>query len=105
MECVASTVHTTSERGVSSITTADAQTSAASSRLNWRPRRFQWTRSLRRKTKSDFCSCAITFQTRSTTHHHVAYSPGYRRIANTRSTCLALSYSLPPYSLERVEMF
>jgi hypothetical protein len=31
---VASTLHTTSEHGVSSITTADAHTSAASSRLN-----------------------------------------------------------------------
>jgi len=29
---------------VSSITTADAHTSAASSRLNWRPCRFKWTR-------------------------------------------------------------
>ena len=36
-EWVASTLHTTSEHGVSSITTADAHTSAASSRLNWRP--------------------------------------------------------------------
>ena len=34
MEWVASTPHTTSEHGVSSITTADAYTSAASSRLN-----------------------------------------------------------------------
>jgi len=34
MERVASTLHTTSEHGVSSITTADAHTSAASSRLN-----------------------------------------------------------------------
>ena len=34
---VASTLHTTSEHGVSSTTTADAHTSAASSRLNWRP--------------------------------------------------------------------
>jgi len=33
----ASTLHTTSEHGVSSITTADAHTSAASSWLNWRP--------------------------------------------------------------------
>jgi len=31
---VASTLHTTSEHGVSSITTADAHTSAASIRLN-----------------------------------------------------------------------
>jgi len=34
MEWVASTVHTTSVHGVSSITTADAHTSVASSRLN-----------------------------------------------------------------------
>jgi hypothetical protein len=54
MEWVASTLHTTSEHGVSSITTVDAHTSAASSRLNWRPRRFKWTRPFRRKTKSGF---------------------------------------------------
>jgi len=36
-EWVGSTLHTTSEHDVSSITTADAHTSAASSRLNWRP--------------------------------------------------------------------
>ena len=61
----ASTLHTTSEHGVSSITTADAHTPAASSRLNWRPCQFKWTRPFRRKTKSGFCACAITFQTRS----------------------------------------
>jgi len=37
MEWISSTLYTTSERGVSSITTADAHTSAASSRLNWHP--------------------------------------------------------------------
>jgi len=63
MEWVASTLHTTSEHVVSSINTADAHTSAASSWLNWRPRRFKWTRPFRRKTKSAFCACAITFQT------------------------------------------
>jgi hypothetical protein len=66
MEWVASTLHTTSEHDVSSITTADAHTSAAGSRLNWRPRRFKWTRPFRRKTKSGFCACSITFQTQST---------------------------------------
>jgi len=66
VEWVASTLHTTSEHGVSSITTADAHTSASSSRLNWRPRRFKWTRPFRRKTKSGFCACAITFQLAST---------------------------------------
>ena len=62
MEWVASTLHTTSEHGVSSITAADAHTSAASSRLNWRLRRFKWTRPFRRKTKCGFCACAITFE-------------------------------------------
>jgi len=70
MEWVASTLNTTSERGVSSITTAGAHASAANSRLNWRPRRFKWTRPFRRKTKSGFCACAITFQTHSTFLHH-----------------------------------
>jgi len=50
MEWIASTLHTTSEHCVSSITTADAHTSAACSRLNWRPpRRFKWTRPFRSK--------------------------------------------------------
>jgi hypothetical protein len=71
MEWVARTRHTTSERGVSSITTADSHNSAASSRLNCRPRRFKWTRPFRRKTKSGFCACAITFQTQSTNTEHV----------------------------------
>jgi len=62
MEWVASTLHTTSEHFVSSITTADAHSSAASSQLNWRSRRFKWTRPFRRKTKSSFCACAITFR-------------------------------------------
>jgi hypothetical protein len=42
--------YTTSEQGASS----NAHTSAACSRLNWRPRRFKWTRPFRRKTKSGF---------------------------------------------------
>jgi len=55
--------HATSERGVSSITQADAHTSAASSRLNWRPHCFKWTCPFRGKTNSSFCACAITFRT------------------------------------------
>ena len=51
MEWVTSTRHITSQHDVSSITTADTHTSAASSRLNWRPHRFKWTRPFRRKTK------------------------------------------------------
>ena len=37
MECVASTLLTTSEHGLFSITTAEPHSSAASSRLNWHP--------------------------------------------------------------------
>ena len=55
--------HATSECGLSSITKADAHTSAASSQLNWRPHRFEWTRPFLGKTKSGFCACAITFLT------------------------------------------
>jgi len=66
MKWVASTLHTTSEHGVSSITTADSHTLGASSWLNWHPRRFKWTFPFCRKTKSGFCTCAITFQTQST---------------------------------------
>jgi len=69
MEWVASTLHTTSEHRVSSITNADAHNSAASSRLNLRPRRLKWTRPFRRKTKCGFCACSTTFQTRSATHY------------------------------------
>ena len=73
VEWVASTLHTTSEHGVSSITTADAHNSAASSRLNWRPRRFKWTRPFRWKTKSGFCACAIMFQTCCTSATQTLY--------------------------------
>jgi len=66
MEWVASTLYTTSEHGVASITTADAHTSAATSRLNWCPLRFNWTRPFRERTKSGVCACAITFETQST---------------------------------------
>ena len=63
MQWVASTLHTTSEHGVSSITTADAHTSAVSSRLNWRPPAdLNGLVLFARKTKFCFCACAITFQ-------------------------------------------
>jgi hypothetical protein len=66
MEWVASTLHTTSEHGVSSITTTDTHTSAAISWKNLCPRQFKWTRPFRQKKKSGFCACAITFQKQST---------------------------------------
>jgi hypothetical protein len=69
MEWVTSKHHMTAEhRRARTVQTlhADVHSSPASSRLNWRPRRFKWTRPLRRRTKCDFCICAITFQTQST---------------------------------------
>jgi len=68
MEWIASTLHTTLEHGASSIITTDAHTSAASSQLNWHPCLFKWSHPFHRKTKSGFCACAITFQTKSTKH-------------------------------------
>jgi hypothetical protein len=53
-------------------TTADAPVSAASVRLNCRPRRFKRTRPFRRKKNSGFCACVITFQTQSTLLIHSA---------------------------------
>jgi hypothetical protein len=87
MEWVASTLHTTLEHDVCSITTADAHTSAASSRLNWHPRRFKWTRPFRRKTKSGFCACAITFQLASTCRLYQTLST-----SSSRATCRHCSY-------------
>ena len=71
MEWVASTLHTTSEHGVSSIntiTTADAHTSTTCSRLNWRPRadlnglvRFAERRNLRCAIKFELASTSVVF--------------------------------------------
>ena len=38
----------------------------ASTRLNWHPRRYKWTRPFRWKSESGFCACAITFHLHST---------------------------------------
>jgi len=72
MEWVANTLLTTSQHGVSSNTNITTAYSAASSRLNWRPLRFKWARPFRRKTKSGFCACAITFQTQPTVRYRLA---------------------------------
>jgi hypothetical protein len=69
MEWVTSKRHMTAEhrlaRAVQTLQ-SDVHSSPASSRPNWRPCRFKWTHPFRRKTKSGFCACAITFQTQST---------------------------------------
>ena len=69
MQWVASTLHTTSEHGVSSITTADAHTSGCQQSTELTPPHWADLNGLvrfARKTKSGLCACAITFQTQST---------------------------------------
>ena len=44
----------------------DLHSKKASTRLNWHPRRYKWTRPFRWKTESGFCACAITFRFHST---------------------------------------
>jgi len=70
MEWVASTLHTTSEHGVSSITTADRRPRLRVVDWTDAPCRIKWTRPFRRKTKSGFCECAITFQLTSNIRCH-----------------------------------
>jgi hypothetical protein len=71
MEWVAGTLHTTSEHGVSSITTADAHTSAASSPCRFAERRIlvsarvpsHFKRSLRfGKSTNRFCNVYDTWK-------------------------------------------
>ena len=88
MQLVASTLHTTSEHGVSSITTADAHTSAASSRLNWRPiGRFKWTRPFRTKDEIWFLRVC----------HHIStglylFAAMYRRRSQSISCLLSITW-------------
>jgi hypothetical protein len=68
MEWVTSKRHVTAEhRHAQAVQTLqdDVHSSPASSRSNWCPRRFKWTRPFCRMTKSGFCECAITFKTQS----------------------------------------
>jgi hypothetical protein len=85
MEWVATTLHTTLEHSVSSITTADVHTSAASSRLNWSPCRFKWTLPFHRKMKSGFCSCTLVY-------HHISKAVYLQLYSELR---LKLGYSRP----------
>jgi hypothetical protein len=92
MEWVTSKHHMTAEHRLAwAVQTlqADVHSSPASSRLNWRPRRFKWTRPFRGKTKSCFCACAITFQTQSNSRF-----PQVRERANKKNL-LRHVYSLP----------
>jgi len=67
MQWVASTLHTTSEHVYPAL--LPLMRTPRLPVVDWTdaPRRFKWTRSFPRKTKSGFCACAITFQTQSNT--------------------------------------
>ena len=52
-----------------------------------RPCRFKWTRPFRRKTKSGFCACAITFQLASTSSHGIRPHKILILITRTGSVC------------------
>jgi len=44
----------------------DLHSKKASTRLNWHPSWYKWTRPFRWKTESGFCACDITFRLHST---------------------------------------
>jgi hypothetical protein len=95
MEWVTSKCHMTAEhRFARAIQTlqADVHSSPASSRVNWRPCRFKWTRPFRLKTKSGFCACAITFQTQSTTAESFkeVHNPLSEKVIYVTAYCLIL---------------
>ena len=100
--------HATSERGVSSITKADAHTSAAGSRLNWRPHRFEWTRPFRGKTKSGFCACAITFRTNYTACSSLVYTTLHQQLKKFSTLTLIIScltLRIPCYLFKESQTF
>jgi len=89
MERVASTLHTTSEHGVSSITTADTHTSAASSRLNWQPSadlnglvRFAERRNL------GFCVCVCHHISNAVYHRHLRKRKQIRKQTDRKLVCI-----------------
>ena len=86
MEWVASTLHTTSEHGVSSITTADAHTSAPISRLNWRSP-ADWNGLVRFTERLNLISaCVPSHFKRSLRHRHVGPDRKQARCLRRRSS-------------------
>ena len=49
---------------------ADPHSKKASTRMNWHPRRYKWTRPFHWKTESGFCACAVTIRFHSTFYLH-----------------------------------
>ena len=100
MKLVASTLHTTSQHGVSSITTADAHTSAASSRLNWRSRRSKWTRPFRRKTKFFLRVC---HHISTGLYNHVTEGGGGAKVSKVISKVSVLEVNAVFHIMNRVK--
>jgi len=69
----------------------DAHSSAASSRLNWLPLRFKWTRPFRCKTWYGVCACAITFQTQNTSQRTLSLNSTNQSLHEEVRNGLALS--------------
>jgi len=65
------------------------------------PRRFKWTRPFRRKTKSGFCACAITFQTQSTKYYECV-SVFLPYLSRKQSACAVLYGHLWPVPLYHI---
>ena len=81
---------------------ADPHSSTVSSLLNWRPHRFKWTRPFRRKTKSGFCACAITFRTSCT---DVLEKNSYSRPYFCNSPRIWRPSVSPKYCLLRIRIY
>jgi len=100
MQWVANTLHTISEHGVSNIST-DAHTSAAGSRLNWRPSAdLNGLARFARKTKYGFCACDITFQLVPNTDY-IRAVPEAEFYRSNVTTGVSLQNSSIPYSVLR----
>jgi len=92
MEWVPSTLHTTSQHGVPALLPLIRTPRLPVVDWTDAPRWFKWICSFRRKKKSGFCVCAITFQLAST------YLPTY--LPTCQSACLTSFFpSFPPLAL------
>jgi len=79
---------------------ADPHSLTASSRLNWHPSRFKWTRPFHWETKSGFCACAITFRTCysfSPSHVFVIWFYPFRVIAMYSDLTIGVVHSQMTY--------
>ena len=89
-----------SPSSVTTIVLPDPHSKKASTRLNWHPRQYKWTRPFRWKTESGFCACAITFRFHSTNMENLGggwegWRPLYelKFIHCQKSTCTWWIYS------------